>query len=137
MAKVEIKDNHKQVIDAKDKAIEAALYAVGMFLAGQASGQLEANPRRVDTGRLRNSLAFATSEKSGRARAPIVGISKGDDATPHGMPEKGTMAWGTNVEYAEYVHEGTSKMAPNRFIKNSWEINKDQVKKYIEDALKG
>lgn len=126
-----IEDNSKEYIKRKDEIIEAALYEVGMFLADQASKQLEATPRRVDTGRLRNSLAFATDEGSGTAATPM----QGGDGSPHGRPGKESVAWGTNVEYAEYVHEGTSRMAPNRFIKNSWTLNKDQIERKLKNAL--
>jgi hypothetical protein len=33
------------------------------------------------------------------------------------------------------VHEGTSRMDANRFLKNAVERNKDQIDSYIKEAL--
>lgn len=104
--------NTDLVVRASEAAIERGLTAVGAFLASEAADELENDPRRVDTGRLRNSI---TSEYDSAEQAVYVG---------------------TNVDYAVYVHEGTRRMAPNRFLKNAFERNADQVKQYVEEALK-
>jgi HK97 gp10 family phage protein len=104
--------NTDAVKSASEKAIERGLTAVGLFLASEAADELENDPRRVDTGRLKNSI---TSQYEGAEQAVYVG---------------------TNVDYAIYVHEGTRRMTPNRFLKNAFERNEDQVKQYIEEALK-
>ena len=86
--------------------------AVGLHLEGEAKDELENDPRRIDTGNLRNSISHAVDEKE-----PAVYI-------------------GSNTSYAVYVHEGTVRMAPNRFLRNAMERNEDQIKKYIENNLK-
>lgn len=93
-----------------DDDIKAALEAVGLQAEGYAKLELENPPRRIDTGRLRNSIT-------------------------HAMDGDVTVCIGTAVEYAPYVHEGTMRMTPNRFLKNAMEKNKNQYKKMIESYL--
>ena len=72
----------QQVLQAKQAAVEAALEAIGLHLEGEAKDELENAPRRVDTGRLKNSISHAVN-----IAEPAVYV-------------------GTNVEYAPYVHFG-------------------------------
>lgn len=106
-----ITDNSGIFKAAKDEAVARALEAAGLHLEGEAADELENEPRRVDTGRLKGSITHAVQDR--------------------------TLYVGTNVEYCPYVHEGTSRMAPNRFLKNAFERNMEQVETYIEDELKG
>jgi HK97 gp10 family phage protein len=55
---------------------------------------------------------------------------------PNDPDNKKAVYIGTNVEYAGYVHEGTDKMAPNRFLKNALEKNKGELEKIISDVLR-
>ena len=107
-----IVDNSDLVAQATTAAIARTLTIVGDFVAGEAADELENDPRRVDTGRLKNSITFQPNESE---KAVYVG---------------------TNVEYAIYVHEGTSRMDPNRFLKNAVERNIDQIKTDVENELK-
>ena len=111
MAEVKIVvDNTKEIEHAIDLAVEKALRAVGGHLAGEAGDELENSPRRVDTARLKNSITFNVDEDS--------------------------VVVGTNVNYAIYVHEGTRRMTPNRFLRNAMERNEDQIVKIIQDEFK-
>ena len=102
----EMESNVKEVQSAKDRAIEKFLTEAGLHLAGESQRELENNPRRIDTGNLRNSI---TSQVETAERAVYVGTV------------------GTNVEYGIYVHEGTMYMAANRFLKNAFERNESQI----------
>ena len=99
----EMESNVTEVQSAKDRAIEKFLTEAGLHLAGESQRELENNPRRIDTGNLRNSI---TSQVETAERAVYVG---------------------TNVEYGIYVHEGTMYMAANRFLKNAFERNESQI----------
>ena len=99
----EMESNVKEVQSAKDRAIEKFLTEAGLHLTGESQRELENNPRRIDTGNLRNSI---TSQVETAERAVYVG---------------------TNVEYGIYVHEGTMYMAANRFLKNAFERNESQI----------
>lgn len=110
--KVVVKDYTDQFRKAMDAEILKALETVGGFIRSEATDELENSPRRVDTGRLKGSI---THEVNQNEASVIVG---------------------TNVEYAIYVHEGTRRMTPNRFLRNAVERNEDQIEKKIKDTLK-
>lgn len=62
-----------------------------------ARDRLGSNPRRIDTGRLRASIAIAVILESGTWVGHI----------------------GTNVDYAIFVHEGTRYMEANPFLRDA------------------
>lgn len=93
-----VKDNTKEVIAQKDAAIQTALEAIGLRCARHAAMNIsgaDGHPTRVHTGNLRNSISH---QVAGAEEAVYVG---------------------TNVEYAVYVHDGTRKMDPNRFLRDA------------------
>ena len=108
-----ITDHKDEVLKAERDAVIKFLTEAGLHLEGEAKKELENDPRRIDTGNLRNSIS---SEVDSSEPAAYVG---------------------TNVEYAPYVHDGTMRMAPNRFLRNAFERNADQIKAKAEAALKG
>ena len=109
---VQVTDNSIKFKDAMNDKIAVVLEAIGLHLEGEAKDELENDPRRIDTGNLRNSISHQVVETE---EAVYVG---------------------TNVEYGIYVHEGTVRMAPNRFIKNAVVKNEKQIREYIEKGLK-
>lgn len=129
-----ITDNSKEILQAEHAAVERFLNEAGLHLSGQAQLELENDPRRVDTGRLRNSISYATSENNGARPAPPA---TAEDSEPRSTPEKNTLYVGTNVEYGIYVHEGTQRMAPNRFLRNAFDRNEEQVQQKLKEALTG
>ena len=145
MADVHIDDHSDEYMRDVEKALDVALEAIGIHIEGEAKEELENSPRRVDTGLLRNSITYALDGES-----TAISTYSGDNPSQYtGKPaESGSYSGsapketngrsvmiGTNVEYGIYVHEGTSRMSPNRFLKNAVEKNKDQITKYIEDAM--
>ena len=106
---VRITSNAKAVKDAKDGGVERALEAIGQAAETYAKLNLEKEPRRVDTGRLRNSISHTHDTD----KAYI----------------------GTNVEYAPYVHFGTVKMAANEFLKNAVMENAQEYKQILQMYL--
>lgn len=76
--------------------------------------KIEASAKRnapVDTGRLRDSINTDISED--------------------GL----TVEVGTNVEYAEYVHEGARGRTPKPFMKQAYAQNKDSIFSSLGEAL--
>lgn len=145
----EFTDNSNLFIEEAEKAAKRALEGVGLHLEGEAKEELNNSPRRIDTGLLRNSITHAAGGKQ-----PAITSYHGDHESRYGftkgvpsgsyhgtMPgdKKGeyTMYIGTNVEYAPYIHEGTQRLAPNRFLKNACMRNQDQIEAYIKKAMKG
>ena len=103
--------NFRGTLAQLEAAILKAVTIISQYCADDCADELEKSPRRVDTGRLKNSI--------------------------HGEVEDGdTAVVSTNVEYAIYVHEGTRKMAANRFIRNGITNNIDEYKNIVEKCLK-
>lgn len=106
-------DNSDKVMAEFQKQAATALEAVGLHIEGEAKEELENPPRRVDTGNLKNSISHEVVSK------------------------ENAVYIGTNVEYGIYVHEGTVRMAPNRFLRNAVTRNEEQVRGYLETYMKG
>ena len=66
--------------------------------------------KAVDTGRLRSSITHEVKPGEGRV--------------------------GTNVEYAQFVEYGTSKMKPRPYLYNAFQKNIAFIKKTLGDAVK-
>lgn len=109
---VKITDNTKDLIQQTEDVINVALEKIGITAERHAKKNLGNTPKRVDTGNLRNNVTHAVDEVEHEA---IVG---------------------TNVEYGIYVHEGTRRMQPNRFLRNAIEEHVDEYMNVIEKDLK-
>ena len=152
-------DNVEEIKKATSEAIINALDAIGMQAATLARMELQNSPSRIDTGLLRNSITHAVSGKPA-AITEYKGSDTHTDESPSAVrrgivgkpapePRSGTYEGtapddpegqkavyiGTNVEYAPYVHEGTDRMAPNRFLKNAIEKNKSEFEQIFEQLL--
>lgn len=122
-------DNSKKVLNELNTVSAKALWAIG----ATAEGHAKDNETRIDTGRLRNSITFATSEGSGGGSSP----ANSEDYTPLGTPAPMEVYIGTNVEYARYIEEGTSKMSGLHFLKEAATAHSDEYKKIMKAAMEG
>ncbi len=120
---VRVNDYSNDAIREMEKAVAVGLIEVGMKAEGYA--KLKAP---VDTGRLRNSINWATDEKQGNG---------GDK--PKGTPSEQTVCIGTNVEYAKYQELGDykHKVGYSPFLRPAIEENIDEYKRVLQDALEG
>jgi len=98
-------NNIQQVLNELDTKKETVLKAVGMAAATYAKGNLEHDPRRINTGNLRN-----------RTESRV----EGDSAYI-----------GTNVDYGIYVELGTLKMTPSHFLKRAVADHIDEYRNII------
>ena len=146
MSDAKINDHSDEYMRLFDDAVERALLAIGIHLEGEAKEELSNAPERIDTGLLRNSITFALD-----GEGPAISSYKADNPSRYGESEipsgsySGTAAKesggnrsviiGTNVEYAQYVHEGTVRMSPNRFLKNALDRNREQINEYLKNEL--
>ena len=132
-------DKSAEVLKAAEDAVLKFFQEAGLHLVGEAQDELQNDPRRVDTGLLKNSITFALDGQATHIRNYKADTGDGAGTYSGTAPEeKGgdhALYIGTNVEYAVYVHEGTRRMTPNRFIKNAIERNKDQLKSKLKEAL--
>lgn len=111
MSDLRIEVHISECLENLEEAIERGLTACGIGLVHEAHNEIESGPRRVDTGNLRDSIE---QEVDGH-----------------------TLQVGTNVSYAIWVHDGTSRMKANRFLRNAFENNRDNIKHQLEMHLKG
>lgn len=140
MAGIEIvTDNSDRVKADVQRTVETALEAIGLHLDGEAKLELEAAPRRVDTGLLRNSITHAVSGQPAAIKT-YHADTQSDNGTSFGSytgsapddPDGQKAVYiGSNVEYAAYVHEGTTRMTANRYLKNAIEHNHEQIKQIL------
>lgn len=136
---VRVQDNSKLVLEDLEEAMERALYAIGVkAVEGSVdaiSGRYDIKPA-VDTGRLRASISFITPTQKGDSGQPKpANAQAGDELT--GTAEQNTVVVGSNVEYAEHVHNGTSRMAGRPFLREGIDKTKDQMQEQAEKIFKG
>jgi guanyl-specific ribonuclease Sa len=135
---ISITDNTGRILKELQEAIEIGLEEIGVSAEGYAVAAIESSPRRVDTGLLRNSITHGLSGES-----PAKGTYYSDDGTKSGsysgaLPGGDKAVYiGTNVEYAGYVHDGTSRMAPNHFLTSAASGHNREYRQIMERALKG
>lgn len=136
---IRVENNSKLVLEELEKATERALYAIGVkAVEGSVdaiSGRYDIDPA-VDTGRLRASISFITPTDKGDSGQPKpANAQAGDDLT--GTAEENSVVVGSNVEYAEKVHNGDSKMAARPFLREGIDKTKDQMQEQAEKIFKG
>ena len=141
---VKVTDNSLLVEKKVGDAVFRALEKMGLLAEAYAKLNLERDPRRIDTGRLRNSITHTHGYENDELREYI----------------------GTAVEYAVYVEYGTGKyvegqmgrqtpwvymdeegkfhytegMKPSHFLRNAARNHDDEyveiLRKEVEDALR-
>ena len=121
-----LKSNRKEVLRGSEEAVERGLAAIGMRAVTYTHRPKERGGTPVDTGRLRNSIAWATASQGGG----------GTDAPLGGGADDRTVIIGTNVEYGEAVEEGTSKRKPAHMLRNALADGSDEYARIMEAALK-
>ena len=128
-----LKSNRKEVLRGSEEAVERGLAAIGMRAVTYTHRPKERGGTPVDTGRLRNSIAWATASQSGGGMDEPPG---GEDAPPDGGADDRTVVIGTNVKYGEAVEEGTSKRKPAHMLRNALIDGSDEYARIMEAALK-
>lgn len=161
-------DNIEQAKQELQQRIRKALTAVGIQTSSLARTELQKSPSRIDTGLLRNSITYAldgettaissySADRESKYMNEDSVWSILQAARPKSGSYGGTMPKepdgrqavyiGTNVSYAIYVHEGTSRgfltklfgiknrMEANRFLKNAVENNQSEIISIIKQEL--
>ena len=132
-------DRTANVLNQVKEAIYDALDLCAQQAVRNAGINLEHDPRRIDTGLLRNSITYAHGGKEAAVSSYKANAKHGhtDSTERRGIagttvtnPQSGSYSGtaegdanevfiGTNVEYGIYVHEGTQKMSPNRYLRDA------------------
>lgn len=127
--KVEIKqDNIKEILKELGERSEKALAAIGMECEGYAKAECP-----VDTGRLRNSIAWATTHDHGNTDSAM---QDGDD-TPKATPKEQAVYIGSNVEYAERIEfqDMAHKVGRAHFLRDAATTHSEHYKSILKAAL--
>lgn len=116
-----VNDNTDLFLSAFEQQVRAGLAAIG----SKAEGHAKANCP-VDTGRLRNSITFATAHEQGT----------GDDVKAR--PGEHEVYIGTNVEYAPVQELYNMKHTTGKahFLRDAATTHGDEYKRIMEAALK-
>lgn len=136
--RVEIIDNSKEVLRAKDLAIRKALESIGMQAEGYAK---LLSP--TDTGLLKNSITYAVSGESThigsyKADKPDKSgkIKSGSYSGTVGSKEEDSVYIGSNVSYSIYQELGTQRSKAQPFLKPAVENHIGEYKQIVENELK-
>ena len=144
---IRVENNSQLALGELEKATERALYAIGVNAVAGAvdaiTGKYSVDPA-VKTGRLRASISFITPAgdmsvvPAGEQRYENKAVkeSKNGDKLS-GNAEKNSVIVGSNVEYAEYVHDGTSRMEGRPFLREGIDRTKADMERQAEKIFKG
>lgn len=131
---------YEEVKKKLPEVAEKALYQMGVLGVEGAvrsiSGQYTIDNKAVDTGRLRASISFITQNKKGDSGIPQPPNAEAGDKLS-GNGEQDFVIVGTNVNYAQIIHNGTSKMLGRPFLREGIDKKKEEMKESVEKILKG
>lgn len=144
---IRVENNSHLILEAFGEAMERALYAIGVKGVEGSVEAISGNlgiERAVKTGRLRASISFITPNQSGDGKQKSSAAKEGDKLK--GKADKNSVVIGSNVEYAEKVHNGmwTSEKGGKKrkykerpFLRVGIEKTKDQMQEQVEKIFKG
>ena len=133
--KVDYKDYSKEILSALEKGKRNALTAIGATAETHAKDNITADDL-IDTGRLRNSITFATGDYLGIGTYTDNKKKKYSDAKARNTPKDDEVAIGTNVEYAAYTELGTEKITAHHYLKRAVTEHQDEYKELAVEAIK-
>lgn len=127
---ISIQDNTELVLKASELQIQQALFKAGENAVRSVVDYMSkpdfTGKDIVDTGRLRASISFATSEFMSNPNEDGINFKA----------DKYTTIVGTNVEYANYVELGTSKQLARHFLLNGINDSLNETRNDIEEIMK-
>lgn len=132
---------------ARGQVLEAALASGGFLIANAAK-----NNAPVLTGNLRRSIHVSGDTPAARSSRAEMGSSEASDLARSGKtwsgstgtdiggasssPNHAAVIVGTNVEYARFLEEGTSRMAAQPFMQPALDETKTAALAEVKRALK-
>ena len=132
--KVDYKDYSKEILAALEKGKRNALTAIGATAETHTKENITAD-NLIDTGRLRNSITYATGDYSGIGTYTDNNKKSYSDATARNTPKDDEVGIGTNVEYAAYTELGTQHIAAHHYLKRAVTEHQDEYKKLTVQAI--
>lgn len=126
--------SHKdEVLNELSRKINLALNAIGAKAEEYAKKDCP-----VDTGRLRNSITYATNTYAGTGSYTDKNGNHYNDATGFSTPSEGEVYIGTNVEYAKIVEYNDRANHPSgkaHFLRDSATTHGKEYKKIVQQIL--
>jgi len=126
-----------EIKDKVDPAeVEQALIKGGLMIEGEAKKTCR-DMKAVDTGRLMGSISTNWGSNSG-AKGDVESPALPEDGVDKPDMPSGTVAAvrvGTNVEYAEYVHDGTRRMPPRPFLEAAANNKESEITEMIDRLI--
>ena len=135
MADIKFTSNVNDILRQLEKGKRNALTAIGATAETHTKENITAD-KLVDTGRLRNSITYATGDYSGIGTYTDNNKKSYSDATARNTPKDDEVAIGTNVEYAPYLELGTKKITAHHYLKRAVTEHQDEYKKLAVEAIK-
>ena len=135
MADIKFTSNVNDILRCMEKGKRNALTAIGATAETHAKDNITAD-ELVDTGRLRNSITFATGDYLGIGTYTDKNKKSYSDATARNTPKDDEVGIGTNVEYAAYTELGTQHITAHHYLKRAVTDHKDEYKNLTVQAVK-
>ena len=131
--KIYMRDHTPEFLRAMKEQVELGLEGIGAEAEGYAKDDCP-----VNSGRLRNSITFATKEFKSNGNDREGEKASSAEMKKLATPEYGTVYIGTNVKYAPYVEYGdyAHKIGKNHFLRDAVADHGDHFKEIMEAALK-
>ena len=127
---IDIQDNSDFILKASELQIQQALFKAGENAVRSVVDYMSkpdfTGRDIVDTGRLRASISFATSEHMSNPSEDGINFKS----------DKYSTIVGTNVEYADDVELGTKKQRARHFLLNGINNSLVETKNDMEEILK-
>lgn len=118
---VDIKDNSQALLDELKRKKNLTLSALGETVEKYAKKGCP-----VDTGRLRNSITYATGDFKGESTYKDEQGNMFDDGAAKSEPKEDYVYIGTNVEYAEIIEENHE--SGKHYLRNAVYDHKEELK---------
>ena len=134
MADIKFTSNVNDILSALEKGKRNALTAIGSSAETHVKDNITADDL-IDTGRLRNSITFATGDYSGIGTYTDNEGNRYYDAKARNTPKDDEVAIGTNVEYAAYTEFGTQHITAHHYLKRAVTEHKDEYKNLTAQAI--
>ena len=134
MADIKFTSNGNDILSALEKGKHNALTAIGATAETHTKENITADDL-IDTGRLRNSITYATGDYSGVGTYTDNNKKSYSDAKARNTPKDDEVGIGTNVEYAAYTELGTKHITAHHYLKRAVTDHKDEYKELAVQAI--
>ena len=134
---IKVEDNSAEVMAQIDEALEKAFISIGeaaetyaKLLCPVGTPESTGIPGYIG-GTLRGSITYATHTQHSSGESP----AEPDDYAERAEPEEKSVVIGTNVYYATYVEQGTSKMRARPYLEPAMANHLQEYKGIFERYL--